>query len=57
MENVWKNTTWKCSKFESVAEMLSLIGKKRIFEDWCLQKFPNSHCILIDDSFGDTLFN
>lgn len=53
MEDVWKSTTWKGVGFENVCEMISLIGKKRMFEDWCLEKERGNHSILIDDSFGN----
>lgn len=55
MEDVWKTTTWKGTRFENVQEMIALIGKKRMFEDWCFQKEqPETTCILVDDMFGNT---
>lgn len=41
--------------FDYVSEVISLLGKKRMFEDWCFRKKePNTHHVLIDDSFGNT---
>ena len=55
MEDVWRTTTWKGTRFENVQEMIALIGKKRMFEDWCFQKEPpKTTCVLVDDMFGNT---
>ena len=54
MEEVWKNTQWKAVKFDDVMEMIAMIGKKRMFEDWCKwMHHKDSHCFLLDDSFDD----
>ena len=57
MGDVWFQTQWKSAKFESICEMTALIGKKRMFEDWCREKHFNEHCILIDDSFGNSFLH
>ena len=59
MTEVWKETQWKICKFENVQEIIAMIGKKRMFEDWCkIKHHKDSHCILLDDSFDEeVLFN
>lgn len=53
MEEVWRSTSWKAVTFDSVCEMISLIGKKRMFEDWCMLENRGIHNVLLDDSFGN----
>lgn len=54
MKDVWARTNWKTTKFDNVSEFITLIGKKRMFEDWCkLMHHRDSHCILLDDSFEE----
>lgn len=56
MEEVRRVTQWKSVLFEDVQEMVNLIGKKRMFEDWCIQTHSRgSHCVLLDDMFGNTI--
>ena len=56
MEDVWKETQWKTVKFDNVMEMIAMIGKKRMFEDWCKwMHHKDSHCVLLDDSFEDEI--
>jgi FMN phosphatase YigB (HAD superfamily) len=56
MEDAWKNSHWHGTFFEGVCELLTLIGKKRLFEDWCMwNALAGSHCVLLDDSFGNTV--
>lgn len=56
MEDVWKETQWKTVKFDNVMEMIAMIGKKCMFEDWCKWKHhKDSHCVLLDDSFEDEI--
>ena len=56
MEDVWKQSSFKHDKFNSVCEMEHKIGKNKMFEDWCMTNLSeNSHAILIDDSFGNTI--
>lgn len=57
MEDVHVQTQWKQAKFESICEMIALIGKKRMFEDWCREKHFNEHCVLVDDSFGNSFLH
>lgn len=54
MKDVWAKTNWKTVKFDNVSEFIMIIGKKRMFEDWCkLMHHRDSHCILLDDSFEE----
>lgn len=54
MKDVWAKTNWKTVKFVNVSEFIMIIGKKRMFEDWCkLMHHRDSHCILLDDSFEE----
>ncbi len=54
MKDVWAKTNWKTVKFDNVSEFIMIIGKKRMFEDWCkLIHHRDSHCILLDDSFEE----
>ena len=56
MTDVWKETNWKMVKFENVMELISTIGKKRMFEDWCkIKHHRDSHCVLLDDSFEEEI--
>lgn len=56
MKDVWAKTNWKTVKFDNVSEFIMLIGKKRMFEDWCkITHHRDSHCILLDDSFEEEI--
>lgn len=56
MKDVWAKTNWKTVKFDNVSEFIMLIGKKRMFEDWCkIMHHSDSHCILLDDSFEEEI--
>lgn len=59
MYDVWQETQWKRFAFDSVSELISKVGKKRMFEDWCkIMHHRDTHCILLDDSFEEEiLFN
>ena len=55
MTDVWDKTAWKGTQFENVTEMISLVGKKRLFEDWCKVHHRGLFCTLLDDSFDDEI--
>lgn len=56
MMDVWKQSSLKNILFDSVTECLIIMGKKRMFEEWC-RKYNNVHCVLLDDSFDDEVIN
>lgn len=57
MTDVWEETSFNTMYFEGIHELISLFGKRRMFELWCLEKHTqDTHCILLDDAFGNTVF-
>lgn len=57
MDDVWKETSFNTMYFEGVHELISLFGKRRMFEVWCLEtNKQDTHCILLGDAFGNTVF-
>lgn len=57
MTDVWVGTSLTNIYIENIQELLSLFGKRRMFEVWCLEHSKaNTHCVLLDDAFGNTLF-
>ena len=50
MEEVWKNTPWATVKFDSVCELVSVIGKRLMYYEWC-KATQKTDCLLLDDSF------
>lgn len=50
MSDFIKQSSWGNCSFESRMESMMVVGKFRIFEDFCERNLPKTFCLLIDDN-------
>ena len=50
VEEMVEQSKWHSVIFDAPWEALLMVGKERLFEDWCVANMTGK-CILIDDSF------